>query len=256
MPKVCRNNLFLRLRYFKAIWISMPIVILIYVSINVAYLAVLTPSEIMSSAALANDMATRTLGPIGGICVPIAVAMSCWGGLNSSMMASSRLFMVGSREGHLPQWISMITFKGNSGTPAPGKKFPILFNWFFSSDDFYWSSDDTVSSCAKCIRPGQLLQLHILAYCRPLCRWPDLSSLHRAWSSSTDQIQPRLADHLHSHVHNADRRSSDNTTCRHTHRVRHDVLGNHSLVPLEENRLAWELWMYQSICEWLRESIR
>ena len=128
MPKVCRNNLFLRLRYFKAIWISMPIVILIYVSINVAYLAVLTPSEIMSSAALANDMATRTLGPIGGICVPIAVAMSCWGGLNSSMMASSRLFMVGSREGHLPQWISMITFKGNSGTPAPGKKFPILFN--------------------------------------------------------------------------------------------------------------------------------
>jgi hypothetical protein len=104
----------------------MPIVIIIYVSINVAYLAVLTPSEIMSSAALANDMATRTLGPIGGICVPIAVAMSCWGGLNSSMMASSRLFMVGSREGHLPQWISMITFKGNSGTPAPGKKCPIL----------------------------------------------------------------------------------------------------------------------------------
>ena len=83
-------------------------------------------TEIMSSAALANDMATRTLGPIGGICVPIAVAMSCWGGLNSSMMASSRLFMVGSREGHLPQWISMITFKGNSGTPAPGKKCPIL----------------------------------------------------------------------------------------------------------------------------------
>lgn len=107
----------------KAIWISMPIVILIYVSINVAYLAVLTPSEIMSSAALANDMATRTLGPIGGICVPIAVAMSCWGGLNSSMMASSRLFMVGSREGHLPQWISMITFKGNSGTPAPAMIF-------------------------------------------------------------------------------------------------------------------------------------
>ena len=88
--------------------------------INVAYLVVLTPVQITSSSAVATDMATLTLGTVGTVFVPICVAMSCWGGLNSSMMASSRLFMVGSREGHLPEWISMITFKGNSGTPAPG----------------------------------------------------------------------------------------------------------------------------------------
>ena len=98
----------------------MPIVIVIYIMINVAYLAILTPAQITSSAAVATDMATLTLGQMGTILVPICVAMSCWGGLNSSMMASSRLFMVGSREGHLPKWISMITFRGNSGTPAPG----------------------------------------------------------------------------------------------------------------------------------------
>ena len=107
--------------YVEAIYISMPIVIIIYIMINVAYLAILTPVEIMSSSAVATEMATRTLGRAGTVFVPICVAMSCWGGLNSSMMASSRLFMVGSREGHLPKWISMITFRGNSGTPAPGK---------------------------------------------------------------------------------------------------------------------------------------
>ena len=98
----------------------MPIVIVIYVLINVAYLAVLTPLEIISSSAVATDLATKTIGVVGTSLVPICVAMSCWGGLNSSMMASSRLFMVGSREKHLPSWFSMITIKGNSGTPAPG----------------------------------------------------------------------------------------------------------------------------------------
>jgi len=110
----------------KSIYISMPIVIVIYIMINIAYLAILTPVQIMQSAAVATDMATLTLGRFGTIFVPICVAMSCWGGLNSSMMASSRLFMVGSREGHLPKWISMITFRGNSGTPAPGRVGKIL----------------------------------------------------------------------------------------------------------------------------------
>lgn len=103
----------------KAIYISMPIVIIIYVLINVAYLAVLTPAEIIASPAVATDLASKTIGAAGTAIVPICVAMSCWGGLNSSMMASSRLFMVGSREKHLPSWFSMITFRGNSGTPAP-----------------------------------------------------------------------------------------------------------------------------------------
>ena len=114
----------------------MPIVIVIYIMINVAYLAILTPTQITSSAAVATDMATLTLGQIGTVLVPICVAMSCWGGLNSSMMASSRLFMVGSREGHLPKWISMITFRGNSGTPAPGtdknsQKTTSCYNFFW-----------------------------------------------------------------------------------------------------------------------------
>jgi len=103
----------------KAIYFSMPIVIVIYVLINVAYLAVLTPAEIIASPAVATDLATKTIGTTGTILVPMCVAASCWGGLNSSMMASSRLFMVGAREKHLPSWFGMITIRGGSGTPAP-----------------------------------------------------------------------------------------------------------------------------------------
>ena len=98
----------------------MPIVIVIYILINGAYLAILTPFEMMNSETVATAMATKTVGTAGTVLVPIFVAISCWGSLSSTMMASSRTYMVGAREGHLPKYFSMITFMGNSGTPTPG----------------------------------------------------------------------------------------------------------------------------------------
>nr|KAG5701761.1 hypothetical protein BaRGS_000751 [Batillaria attramentaria] len=99
-----------------AIVISMVIVTLVYLTANIAYFAVLTPSEMLASSAVAVTFSERTVSALAYV-MPILIAVSVAGGINGSVLSISRLFFVAARYNHLPRVISMITI--NNLTPAP-----------------------------------------------------------------------------------------------------------------------------------------
>ncbi|KAH8405387.1 hypothetical protein KR222_010288 [Zaprionus bogoriensis] len=100
----------------RAICISMPVVTIIYMVTNIAYFSVLSTDEIISSNAVAVTFGDKMLGYMSWI-MPFAVACSTFGSLNGAIFASSRLFFVGARNGHLPAAISLINI--NCLTPVP-----------------------------------------------------------------------------------------------------------------------------------------
>lgn len=101
----------------RAIVISLPMVTLIYVFANVAYFAVLTQAEILGSDAVAVDFGLKILGWASWI-MPLSVALSAFGGLNGGIFASSRLFFVGARRGHLPTALTMVNTQVHTPMPS------------------------------------------------------------------------------------------------------------------------------------------
>lgn len=109
----------------RAIGISIPLVTVIYVLANIAYFAVLTPAEMLASKATAVTFAGRTLGVMAWI-MPVFVACSTFGSVNGAIFTSSRLYFVGARQGHLPDFLATLNI--NLFTPLPSLVFGCLMS--------------------------------------------------------------------------------------------------------------------------------
>ncbi|XP_043217166.1 b(0,+)-type amino acid transporter 1-like [Amphibalanus amphitrite] len=111
----------------RALFIGVPLVTFSYLLVNTAYLTVLSPDEVIATPAAAVAFAEHALGSAAGLLIPLCVALSVYGTLNGTIMASSRLSFTAARAGHLARPLALL--QTTSRTPAPA----IIFNTLVSS---------------------------------------------------------------------------------------------------------------------------
>nr|CDS26213.1 cationic amino acid transporter [Hymenolepis microstoma] len=104
-----------------AISIALILVTTLYILTNVAYLAVLSPFELLQpgseSAVVAIIFAKRAM-PWFVMVMPVLVGASVFGSMNGIILSVSRLTYSGAREGHMPSVLAFIHHRNFTPIPA------------------------------------------------------------------------------------------------------------------------------------------
>ncbi|PAA78376.1 hypothetical protein BOX15_Mlig017641g2 [Macrostomum lignano] len=100
-----------------AIIISLSLITVIYVTANLAYLAVLTPDQLIASHAVAVTFAEKTMGA-GAFVMPLFVAIAIFGSMNGEVLSMSRAAFTGAYEGHFPTALAMVSAKRLTPMPS------------------------------------------------------------------------------------------------------------------------------------------
>ncbi|XP_077477583.1 b(0,+)-type amino acid transporter 1 isoform X2 [Stigmatopora argus] len=101
----------------RAVIIAISLVTGLYLLVNVSYLTVMTPKELISSNAVAVTWGNKVLGSWGWI-MSIAAALSAFGSLNGTFFSGGRVCFVAAREGHMPDILSMAHVHRLTPSPA------------------------------------------------------------------------------------------------------------------------------------------
>ncbi|KAI3367948.1 hypothetical protein L3Q82_026771 [Scortum barcoo] len=101
----------------RAVVIAISLVTGLYLLVNVSYLTVMTPKELMSSSAVAVTWGNKVLGSWGWI-MSLAAALSAFGSLNGTFFSGGRVCFVAAREGHMPDILAMAHVHRLTPSPA------------------------------------------------------------------------------------------------------------------------------------------
>lgn len=110
----------------RSIAIAVPVVTALYVFMNLAYMTVLTPMEMMKADAVAVVFGDRVLGPFSFI-IPLGVALSTFGCAMSIQFSTTRLCFVSGREGHFLEPMSYVHVRRSTPIPAVALSGIIVF---------------------------------------------------------------------------------------------------------------------------------
>ncbi|XP_023566889.1 b(0,+)-type amino acid transporter 1 isoform X2 [Octodon degus] len=84
----------------RALTIAIPLVTILYILVNISYLLVLSPREILSSEAIAVSWGNQVLGSWAWM-IPVAATLSALGSANVVLFSGSRVCYAAAREGHM-----------------------------------------------------------------------------------------------------------------------------------------------------------
>ncbi|KAM9777265.1 b(0,+)-type amino acid transporter 1 [Neosynchiropus ocellatus] len=101
----------------RAVVIAISLVTGLYLLVNISYLVVMTPKEMISSSAVAVTWGNKVLGRWGWI-MSVAAALSAFGSLNGTFFSGGRVCFVAAREGHMPDILAMAHVHRLTPSPA------------------------------------------------------------------------------------------------------------------------------------------
>jgi len=91
-----------------AIIIGFGIVAALYLALNFTYIVVLPFDEFRHSDAVAVDIMTHVIGPVGGYLVAVAIVISALAVLNAQLMGYPRVVFALAADGLLPSWVARV----------------------------------------------------------------------------------------------------------------------------------------------------
>ncbi|XP_034950844.1 b(0,+)-type amino acid transporter 1 isoform X2 [Chelonus insularis] len=148
----------------RSIMIGIPLVTVCYGLINLSYLAVMSPMEMIESEAVAVTFGNRILGVMAWL-MPFSVAVSTFGSANGTLFAAGRLCFAASRQGHLLDCLSYVHIR--RFTPAPGLIFHSLVAATMVLSGNIDSLIDFFSFTAWIFYGGSMLALLVMRKTRP-----------------------------------------------------------------------------------------